>query len=622
MAPIPGLTETVIRNHAAPESYSRGQSYYRRDAVTNLTQRGSQIQALVAGSQYSPYRVRVSFDQGGVTEASCSCPYDWGGWCKHIVAALLACLHAPDAIAERQPLDAQLGQLDRAQLQSLLLALAERDPDLADTIERQVGLLRLANLPRPASPAAQARRPPIDQEAIRQQVRSIVQPRQRGRYNSYDDEYYDDEDPGGETVAAFRPLLAQVRSLLDGGDAHTALDILAALTGEYLIGCQEIESQLDEMYGISLDETSHDELFTELAELWAEAILSANMPADERDEWGEQIAGLRDEADEFGLGATFDIAVAAAEQGWDYPPLQQALAAADDDGESGEIMPAMGDQLTQIRLRVLERQGRSEDYLRLAKAAGQILQYVLMLTQVGRTAEATDAGIAYLSRAEDALALAKALREQGELEDAWKIAEHGVALEPLLSINGYADRTDMHQRAELAEWAVELAAGLGRPEPAQRMAEIAFALRPSLQGYLRAQDLAGPAWPAMRDRLLDELRQSSDTATKVGIFLHEQLIDDAIEAVEQGSGYGLLEQVADAAVATRPAWAAAVTTAQAQRIMASGDAQRYEQAVGWLRCAREAFRAQGRSDEWQKYLADIRAQYKRKYKLMGLLDTL
>ena len=42
------------------------------------------------GSQFAPYGVRVDFDEAGIIDATCSCPYDWDGLCKHIVAALLA----------------------------------------------------------------------------------------------------------------------------------------------------------------------------------------------------------------------------------------------------------------------------------------------------------------------------------------------------------------------------------------------------------------------------------------------------------------------------------------------------------------------------------------------------
>jgi len=43
-----------------------------------------------------PYQVRITFDQKGIIDAECSCPYDWGGFCKHIVAVLLAAIRGAE----------------------------------------------------------------------------------------------------------------------------------------------------------------------------------------------------------------------------------------------------------------------------------------------------------------------------------------------------------------------------------------------------------------------------------------------------------------------------------------------------------------------------------------------
>lgn len=135
---IPSLSEAAIRRQATAESFSRGESYCHGGAVASLVQRGSVLQAEVEGSQYEPYRVRVTLDEGGVTGAACDCPYDWGGWCKHIVATLLTCLREPSLIEERPTLDELLAGLDREQLQDLLLHLAANDPYAADEIENQI----------------------------------------------------------------------------------------------------------------------------------------------------------------------------------------------------------------------------------------------------------------------------------------------------------------------------------------------------------------------------------------------------------------------------------------------------------------------------------------------------
>jgi uncharacterized Zn finger protein len=132
---IPSLTEAIIRQGASAESFRRGREYYENGAVASLVRRGNAIQAEVEGSQYEPYEINIAFDAAGITTAHCTCPYDWGGWCKHIVATLLACLEAPGEIEERPSLTDLLAGLNADQLRALVVALAEDSPALVDAVE-------------------------------------------------------------------------------------------------------------------------------------------------------------------------------------------------------------------------------------------------------------------------------------------------------------------------------------------------------------------------------------------------------------------------------------------------------------------------------------------------------
>jgi uncharacterized Zn finger protein len=621
---IPGLSEASILAKSSNESFSRGRAYYERGSAGSLALRGDTLQGEVEGSQYTPYQVRVTFDAGGITAASCSCPYTFGGWCKHIVAVLLACLHTPAAVEARPPLDALLADLDRVQLQAILLGLAERDPALADAIERQVALLQLANAaPQNRQSGASPRRTAIDQQAIRQQVRFVMRPPQRGRYDDYD--YYDDEDPGSKVVEGMRPLLEQARPFVEGGSARSALEVLEAVTDEYLDGCRSLNSRYEDMYGIGISEGSVGEFFGDLAEAWAEAILTAELDIHERDEWGEKLAGWNDQADDLGAGTPFDLAVTAAEQGWDYSPLLRVFdGEITDKGAWEDESPHYADDLALVRLRVLERQGRYQEYLYLAQAEGQIERYVVMLAKIGRTQEAVEEGIAYLVRPNDVLEVAKALRERGELDGALRIAEHGVALKPPQAAEGYAVFYTEHDKAHLAAWTADLAAGMGQRGRALHAAETAFRAAPSLSAYLKVQELAGERWADVRSGLLGYLRESKAYIldAKVDVFLHEGLIDDAIAAVKGSHHYTLLERVMDAALSTQPEWVIKAASEQAERIMDAGKAQSYDYAVGWLRRARDGYRVAGRIDDWRVYLNGIRAKHGRKYKLMGLIDNI
>jgi uncharacterized Zn finger protein len=100
------FTEGMLRQYASTESLSRGLKYFQEGAVVSLRRRGNVLEAMVEGSEPEPYWVRIVTDAGGITSAECDCPYDWEGWCKHIVAALLACIRQPDSVEARPSLAA------------------------------------------------------------------------------------------------------------------------------------------------------------------------------------------------------------------------------------------------------------------------------------------------------------------------------------------------------------------------------------------------------------------------------------------------------------------------------------------------------------------------------------
>lgn len=142
--PAPAFDPATLSDYATDRSIRRGQDYFRSGAVETLVLRGNELEADVQGTALRPYRVGIEFDAEGVADATCTCPYDYGGWCKHIVATLLAYANQPDAVDIRSPLAEKLAALDRAQLQALLLELADRIPRMSDLIEAALPYVTLA----------------------------------------------------------------------------------------------------------------------------------------------------------------------------------------------------------------------------------------------------------------------------------------------------------------------------------------------------------------------------------------------------------------------------------------------------------------------------------------------
>ncbi len=276
-----------------------------------------------------------------------------------------------------------------------------------------------------------------------------------------------------------------------------------------------------------------------------------------------------------------------------------------------------------IRLDILERQGRYQEYLNLATAAGQGVRYATMLIRLNRVEEAIAYSLEHPGNPDAALTVATALRERGETDGALRVAERGLTLPDDARGRAYAAAVG---KGRLAIWLRDVAAGLGETGRALAAGVIAFEAEPSLVAYLRVAELAGDDWPARRDDLLDYLRGHgsfySYAQGPVDVFLHEGLIDDAIATVGQGATDAALAQVADAATASRPDWVIGVGRKRAEGIMNAGQAAHYDVAARWLGKMRAAYQAAGRAAEWQFYLNGLLATHSRKYKLVPMLKAL
>src|SRR5205085_8745138 len=84
--------------------------------------------------------------------------------------------------------------------------------------------------------------------------------------------------------------------------------------------------------------------------------------------------------------------------------------------------------LTRAKLNVLERQGRTDDYLALCLRAGEHLRYALKLLELGRPREAVSHALKHLKIADEALTLAQRLRESGQIKEAIRVGERGLRL--------------------------------------------------------------------------------------------------------------------------------------------------------------------------------------------------
>ncbi len=78
------ITDFIILS-VSSEILSRGKSLYKKGVVRILSDDGSMVKAQVRGKGGVYHTSIYNYDSIDI-HAECSCPYDWGGYCKHIIA--------------------------------------------------------------------------------------------------------------------------------------------------------------------------------------------------------------------------------------------------------------------------------------------------------------------------------------------------------------------------------------------------------------------------------------------------------------------------------------------------------------------------------------------------------
>ena len=180
---------------------------------------------------------------------------------------------------------------------------------------------------------------------------------------------------------------------------------------------------------------------------------------------------------------------------------------------------------------------------------------------------------------------------------------------------------------DLATWTSEIALKLDDKATATQAKVKAFQAQPSFDDYRQVEKLAAENWSNIKEELLASLATSTSWGAekaKVDIYLYEGFIDHAIAVVDKlyYDYHGLIQRVMDAALEVNPDWVISNACRRAESIMDAGKAKYYEEAVEWLKKARNAYLASDRKQEWSDYCTKLMIVHTRKRKLMGLMKSL
>ncbi|MFO7650968.1 MAG: SWIM zinc finger family protein [bacterium] len=580
------LTKVALRRLAYGRSYDRGERYFQQGRVQSLSEFGGRLVARVSGAD--DYRVELWAEKG--LAHSCTCPVGEDGLlCKHCVAAGLEWLdrrEAGDALdsedagyedeeMSRERLRGYLGGLDNRVLADLLMREAVRDPELAERL-----MLR-----------ARADR------------------------------------PGGLSAAYLRKNIT------------AATRVHGPLWGRATTGFVErIHTVLEPVW--ALVDAGQGAEGMGLAEYALERVQKAAMQADDSDDGC--MAGLLDKVAELHLAAC-----RAAR------PDPRALALRLLGLAQHSEWELFSDAAERYR-EVLGDEGVAE-FRRLAEAAWRRMKPVLkpgvnldeqavrrdalgrLLESAARAGGDIDDLASVMARDLSSpsryLEIAEVYQGAGDADKALAWAE-----------KGYAKRgKDWTYDTGLADFLFGEYLRRGRTSDAMNVAWGEFTDAPSSYGYRMLSERAGRAgqWPTWREEALEflreraagELKQGKASAgplgygggcarTLVEVLLSEGAADEAwTESVGARLDAELWVKLAEAREKGHPDDAVKVYQRHVEFLMAGLQGKRYEEAVRFLLRIARLLAAMGRRAQFEKYLEEFRAKYKRKWTLMQLLDS-
>ena len=500
-----------------------------------------------------------------------------------------------------------LAALKREQLLTLLTKLVYEQPELRDWMEAALVTPSVAR----QSKAPKAKRKKVDVEVYRRRVHGIMHSLDRMRPS---EAYWH----VGGLADELRGVEQTALEFLNAGDAETALQILLTLLEESQDGFEQVDDSDGELGGF----------FDDIGATLAEVILSLELNETERESLLIDLDELHSHLSDYGVDG-LSIAIAAARYGWDETPQQEEAKHTDDEDDeyeddeweeedeeapvtpprSGWSPASPSQMLTAIKLRVLERQGRADDYLKLCLATGSHLAYALKLVALGRVSEAVTHALKNLLLAAEALKLAEPLRAANHLDEAIRIGEKG------LKLDGY--------KAALGSWLAPIEEAQGRTKQALEAWRAAFREAPSLDIWQTLKRLSGKGWNKLKPALMTALNQGWSKQPLAEILLHEQDWDEALKVADQETyNYRLIAIVADALIPHRPEWVIRASIKQFDVLVAKTQSKYYAHAAEWLRRVKAAYLQLKQQDKWQKYLEQLQEQYRRRSALMPYLKAL
>ena len=572
------VSEDTLKSLSTPTSFSRGDELYQDGAIFDTSRQSNVLRGKCRGSSAPYYEIVVRLDEGGFQEAYCSCPYSFGGLCKHIIALMLTFIHSPDEFAEQKSIKELLEPLEKDEIISVISKLVNRYPELYTWLQNET--LVVSETSQPVQLQGKSR---VSQAVYQNQIRRILRSLDGYRMS---EAYW----MMGDMVAQLSQIGDTAFEFLQSGDAQGALIIFSTLfieTGKGFSGFDDSDGYLSSF-------------IEDLALPLCEAILSADLSNAERIKIYKKLEPIISDLHSYGFD-DLDVILIAINRGWSDEPLIEAE----------DYNPRYANYLNEVKLNILERKNHIEEYLKICLQSGAIVRYVLKQLEIGEIDRALEVAFKNIASSDEALAVAIALREANRLSDALSLAEKGLEIEG--------------RKNELGLWLGPIEETQGRTEQAIQAYLAAYYEAPTLELYNALKRLTAENWLHLRPILMLKLQENPSHARVLAdVYLAEQEWDQAIAIACKVSqwDYVLVEKVVDAVLPHRPDWVIQACEAQAEGLIARTQSKYYSIAVNWLGKMKKAYISTGRKAEWLEYLENLKAKYYRRPALQAELRRL
>jgi uncharacterized Zn finger protein len=564
---LPHLTEALVRGLANDKSFERGKSYYRDGAVLQTVRQGMELRGECAGSEYEPYEISVTLAAQGIKDASCTCPYEYGGICKHTVALLLTYVHQPQAFRLIAPVEEMLKHRSKEELLAIISAMAKQDPKLLSLVE-----LSATTQDAKAGKA-------VDPATIRKAARRALQ------HNDWD------HFSSRKIAKELRALGQIAESFVKANDWLDAARVYHALLDETVSGYDNIIQQVDENGDIAV-------IVEEFAEALGKYLGKSNPDSRTRRAWLEtlldafakdiEIGGI-----DFASSAPDILIKQASDEEWQWIEARvRRLAAGSRDWGR--------EQLVRFLTKGLDKRGRKSEADGLVREIGTPEQQAKLLIKEGRIEEAVrlmndiiEGKPGLVTQFADWLLEAKAKQ---------------AALNFVLA----HERTASWQRDQ---WLANYYRRHGTPEEAVAAQKTLLVNSPSVEQFKALQAVCRKMknWPAVRAEALTALERARRFDALVEIALHEGDVARALELLPQATGWGathLRMNVAEAAEKDLPHEAVRLYLERVEQEIAGRSRGSYSVAASTLKKVKPLFIKLHDQTAWTEYIKFLRESHK------------